>query len=163
MTVRTIIPQIDMAWPYTAAQIGYGNSYGYYAQWLGLNSTNYVYTLGTRGPIDAGIVANSTTLTLTTWCAGPQTFEAQVYNPVFRIFDKTGQHLLSSQYIVPGPYPGAAKPILANVTLVIADDNSPYLYASRWFNYSHAGFQHTDRLQASRHDRHAVHMAEHNL
>ncbi|MDT7870189.1 MAG: hypothetical protein RQ839_08435 [Thermoproteus sp.] len=140
MTVRTIIPQVDMAWPYTAAQTLYGNSYGDYAQWLGLNSTNYVYTLGTRGAIDAGIVANSTTLTLTTWCAGPQTFEAQVYNPVFRIFDKTGQHLLSSQYIVPGPYPGAAEPILANVTLVIADDNSPYLYASSWFNFTQRDF-----------------------
>ncbi|MGC9119647.1 MAG: hypothetical protein ACP5I3_11790, partial [Thermoproteus sp.] len=108
MTVRTIIPQVDMAWPYTAAQTLYGNSYADYAQWLGLNATDKVYTLGTRGRIDAGIVANSTTLTLTAWCAGPQTFEAQVYNPVFRIFDKTGQHLLSSQYVVPGPYPGAA-------------------------------------------------------
>jgi len=67
-------------------------------------------------------------------------FEAQVYNPVFRVFDKTGQHLLSSQYIVPGPYPGAAKPILANVTLVIADDNSPYLYASSWFNFTQRDF-----------------------
>ena len=140
MTVRTIIPQVDMAWPYTAAQITYGNSYGDYAQWLSLKSTDYVYTLGTRGAIDAGIVANSTTLTLTTWCAGPQTFEAQVYNPVFRVFDKTGQYLLTSQYIVPGPYPGAAKPILANVTLVIADDNSPYLYASSWFNFAQEDF-----------------------
>ncbi|MFP3251419.1 MAG: hypothetical protein RXO32_06830 [Thermoproteus sp.] len=140
MAVRTIIPQVDMAWPYTAAQTLYGNSYGAYAQWLGLNSTNYVYTLGTRGAIDAGIVANSTTLVLTTWCAGPQTFEAQVFNPVFRVFDKTGQHLLSSQYIVPGPYPGAAEPILANVTLVIADDNSPYLYASSWFNFTQRDF-----------------------
>jgi len=140
MTVRTIIPQVDMAWPYTAAQIGYGNSYGAYAKWLNLSSTSYVYTLGTRGAIDAGIVANSTTLTLTTWCAGPQTFEAQVYNPVFRIFDKTGQHLLSSQYIVPGPYPGAAKPILANVTLVIADDSSPYNYSSSWFNFTQGDF-----------------------
>jgi hypothetical protein len=59
---------------------------------------------------------------------------------VFIIKDKTGQHLLSSQYIVPGPYPGAAKPILANVTLVIADDSSPYLNASRWFNYSLRAF-----------------------
>ncbi|AEA13074.1 hypothetical protein TUZN_1607 [Thermoproteus uzoniensis 768-20] len=140
MTVRTIIPQVDMYWPYTAAQTLYGNSYADYAQWLGLNATNFVYTLGTRDRIDAGIVANSTTLKLTTWCAKPQTFEAQVYNPVFRIFDKTGQHLLSSQFIVPGPYPGAAPPILANVTLVIADDRSPYLYASRWFNFTDGDF-----------------------
>lgn len=137
MTVRTIIPQVDMEWQYTAAQNYYNNSYAAYdARWLGLKPSDYVYTLGTRGEIDAGLVANSTNMTLTTWCAGPQVFEAQVYNPVFRVFDKTGKYLLSSQYVVPGPYPGAAKPILANVTLVIADENSPYLYASRWQNFT---------------------------
>ncbi|MEM1638110.1 MAG: carboxypeptidase-like regulatory domain-containing protein [Pyrobaculum sp.] len=136
MIVRTIDPMTDMEWPFTAAQTLYGNSYSAYAQWLGLSANDYVYTLGTRGPIDAGLVANSTTLTLTTWCTGPQTFEAQVFNPVFRVFDKTGKFLLSSQYVVPGPYPGAAEPILANVTLVVADDNSPYLYASRWLNFT---------------------------
>ncbi|MEM3326580.1 MAG: hypothetical protein QXK63_03945, partial [Thermoproteus sp.] len=136
MIVRTIDPMTDMEWPFTAAQTLYDNSYSAYAQWLGLSANDYVYTLGTRGPIDAGLVANSTTLTLTTWCTGPQTFEAQVFNPVFRVFDKTGKYLLSSQYVVPGPYPGAAKPILANVTLVVADDNSPYLYASRWLNFT---------------------------
>ncbi|CCC82504.1 DUF4397 domain-containing protein [Thermoproteus tenax] len=134
MVVRTIIPSVDMVWPYTAAQTMYGNSYADYATWLGFSPNTYVYTLGTRGPIDAGLVVNNTVITLTKWCAGPQTFEAQVYNPVIRVFDKTGQHLLTSQYVVPGPYPGAAHPILANVTLVIADEHGPYIHASYWKN-----------------------------
>ncbi|MBP1449894.1 MAG: carboxypeptidase regulatory-like domain-containing protein, partial [Thermoproteus sp.] len=140
LIVRTLDPAVDMAWPYTAKQSLYGNSYADYASWLGFTPGTYVYTLGTRGPIDAGLVVNKTTITLTSWCGAPITAEAQVYNPVFRVFDKTGKYLLSSQFVTPGPYPGAAPSMLVNVTLVIADEFSPYNYSSRWKNLTNLDY-----------------------
>jgi hypothetical protein len=134
VVVRTIDPATDMQWPFTAMQSMYNNSYSAYVSWLGLPAGSYAYTLGTRGPIDAGLVANNTVIMLTSCSATPMLMEAQVYNPVFRIYDKTGNYLLSSQYVTPGPYPGAAPPILVNVTFVLADEFSPYTYASRWEN-----------------------------
>ena len=140
VVVRTIVPGEDKRWPYTSEQRDRKNDYVSYVKFMtGIEETSKdVYTLGTRGPIDSGLVVLNVTRTLTESdatkyiCAKDAIdVEVEVYDLEVRVFDKTGKYLLTSQPVFLGPYPGATRPFLLNVTLVLADDYSPYNDASR--------------------------------
>ena len=146
--VRTIVPKSDKRWSYTYDQIERGNDYGSYAEAMGFTPADNVYTLGTRGEIDSGLVVNKSRLLLdasnaTKYICAKEAINlsAEVYDLVVRVFDKTGQYLLRSQPVFLGPYPQASRPVLLNVTLVLADDYSPYDKASLWRDYSMRDFK----------------------
>ena len=141
--VRTIDPSSDKRWGYTYEQITRKNDYGSYAKALGFTPADNVYTLGTRGAIDRGLVVYSKAIAIdatnaTQFICAKQAIDlpVEVFDIVVRVFDKTGQYLLRSQPVFLGPYPQATKPVLLNVTLVLADDYSPYDYASMWRDYN---------------------------
>jgi hypothetical protein len=147
--VRTIVPGEDKRWPYTSEQRNRNNDYVSYVKFMtGVEETiRDVYTLGTRGRIDSGLVVRNVTLTLTESnatkyiCAKDAIdLEVEVYDIEVRVFDTTGNNLLRSQPVFLGPYPGATRPFLLNVTLVLADDYSPYDDASRWREGSRRDF-----------------------
>ncbi|MFZ8838393.1 MAG: hypothetical protein ACO2PM_05545, partial [Pyrobaculum sp.] len=151
VVVRTIVPRHDMhdkRWPYTYEQIARRNDYASYARFMGFAPSDDVYTLGTRGAIDSGLVVYNSTLLLGTSnatkyiCAKDAiNLPVEVYDLVVRVFDKTGKYLLRSQPVFFGPYPQATRPFLLNVTLVLADDYSPYDGASMWRDYSVGDFK----------------------
>jgi hypothetical protein len=132
--VRTIVPSSDKRWSYTYEQISRSNDYASYASFMGFAPSDDVYTLGTRGAIDSGLVVyDSTSLLLdasnaTKYICAKNAINlpVEVYDLVVRVFDKTGNYLLRSQPVFLGPYPQATRPFLLNVTLVLADDYSPY-------------------------------------
>ncbi|MEM4765191.1 MAG: hypothetical protein QW598_09855 [Pyrobaculum sp.] len=137
--VRTIVPSSDKAYSYTYDQIQRKNDYASYAKALGFTPADNVYTLGTRGYTDSGLVVYTATMSLTAQnatkyiCAkNAIDLPVEVYDVVVRVFDKTGQYLLRSQPVFLGPYPQATRPVLLNVTLLLADEDSPYKYASIW-------------------------------
>ncbi|MEZ0320227.1 MAG: hypothetical protein ABWK05_09615, partial [Pyrobaculum sp.] len=137
--VRTIVPSSDKMYSYTYDQVQRKNDYASYARALGFTPADNVYTLGTRGATDSGLVVYTATMTLTSEnatkyiCAkNAIDLPVEVYDLVVRVFDKTGQYLLRSQPVFLGPYPQATKPVLLNVTLLLADEDSPYKYASIW-------------------------------
>lgn len=141
VSVRTIVPSSDRYWSYTYEQIKRSNDYASYATFMGRNPAEDVYTLGTRGAIDAGLEVNKTTIVLTAGNASkyicakePINLATQVFDLVVRLWDKTGKYLLRSQYVYFGPYPQATRPYLMNVTLVV--DGGVYPDASRWMNYA---------------------------
>ncbi|MEM4964879.1 MAG: hypothetical protein QXT13_12110, partial [Pyrobaculum sp.] len=139
--VRTIVPRNDRLWSYHYEQVRRGNNYASYAEALGFTNDDDVYTLGTRGELDRGLVVNETTIDITGdlvaryVCAKDAIpLHVEVYDPVVAVYDKTGQHILRSQPVYLGPYPQATRAYLLNVTLVVADDYSPYVSASIWNN-----------------------------
>jgi hypothetical protein len=150
VVVRTIVPRndkYDKRWPYTYEQINKSNDYASYAKFMGFAPSDDVYTLGTRGDIDSGLVVYNSTLLLgasnaTKYICAKDAIDlpVEVYDLVVRVFDKTGKYLLRSQPVFFGPYPQATRPFLLNVTLVLADDYSPYDKASRWRDYGRADF-----------------------
>jgi hypothetical protein len=114
---------------------------------MGFAPSDDVYTLGTRGAIDSGLVVYDSKLLLdasnaTKYICAKDAINlpVEVYDLVVRVFDKTGKYLLRSQPVFFGPYPQATKPFLLNVTLVLADDYSPYVRASRWRDYTAGDF-----------------------
>lgn len=146
--VRTIVPSDDKRWSYTYEQISKSNDYASYAQFMGFSPSDDVYTLGTRGPIDSGLVVYDSKLLLdvsnaTNYICAKNAIDlpVEVYDLVVRVFDKTGKYLLRSQPVFFGPYPQATRPFLLNVTLVLADDYSPYDRASMWRDYSTRDFK----------------------
>jgi hypothetical protein len=145
--VRTIVPSSDRRWSYTYEQINRSNDYASYAKFMGFAPSDDVYTLGTRGAIDSGLVVYDSKLLLdasnaTKYICAKNAIDlpVEVYDLVVRVFDKTGKYLLRSQPVFLGPYPQATRPFLLNVTLVLADDYSPYDRASRWRNYTVGDF-----------------------
>jgi hypothetical protein len=154
VVVRTIVPhhdEYDKRWPYTYEQIARQNDYASYARFMGFAPSDDVYTLGTRGAIDSGLVVYNSTLLLdasnATKYICPKNgkdainLPAEVFDLVVRVFDKTGKYLLRSQPVFLGPYPQATRPFLLNVTLVLADDYSPYDRASMWRDYTVGDFK----------------------
>lgn len=148
VVARTIVPSSDKRWSYTYEQMERGNDYASYAKFMGFAPFDDVYTLGTRGDVDSGLVVYNSTLLLDTSnatkyiCAKDAIdLPVEVYDLVVRVFDKTGNYLLRSQPVFLGPYPQATKPFLLNVTLVLADDYSPYDRASMWRDYSIRDFK----------------------
>jgi hypothetical protein len=146
--VRTIVPSSDRRWSYTYEQISRRNDYASYAKFMGFAPSDDVYTLGTRGAIDSGLVVYDSRLLLdatnaTKYICAREAINlpVEVYDLVVRVFDKTGQYLLRSQPVFLGPYPQATRPFLLNVTLVLADDYSPYDRASMWRNYTMGDFK----------------------
>jgi hypothetical protein len=149
VVVRTIVPDDDRRWSYTDEQSRRSNDYVSYVKFM-MNvddPSRNVYTLGTRGPIDSGLVVYNSTLLLnganaTKYICAKDAIDllVEVYDLVVRVFDKTGKYLLRSQPVFLGPYPQATKPFLLNVTLVLADDYSPYDRASRWRDYNRRDF-----------------------
>jgi len=146
--VRTIVPSSDRRWSYTYEQISRSNDYASYAKFLGFSPSDDVYTLGTRGAIDSGLVVYDSRLLLDASNATKYictkdviNLPVEVYDLVVRVFDKTGKYLLRSQPVFLGPYPQATRPFLLNVTLVLADDYSPYDRASMWRNYTVGDFK----------------------
>jgi len=146
--VRTIVPTSDKRWSYTYDQITRKNDYASYAKALGFTPADNVYTLGTRGAIDSGLVVYSKTMALTAEnatryiCAkNAIDLPVEVFDLVVRVFDKTGKYLLRSQPVFLGPYPQATRPVLLNVTLLLADDYSPYAYASIWRDFGNGDFK----------------------
>jgi hypothetical protein len=154
VVVRTIVPhhdKYDKRWPYTYEQIARQNDYASYARFMGFAPSDDVYTLGTRGAIDSGLVVYNSTLLLdasnaTKYICPKNGKDAinlpvEVFDLVVRVFDKTGKYLLRSQPVFLGPYPQATRPFLLNVTLVLADDYSPYDRASMWRDYTVGDFK----------------------
>jgi len=146
--VRTIVPSSDKQWSYTYEQIDRSNDYASYAQFMGFAPSDNVYTLGTRGAIDSGLVVYDSKLLLdasnaTKYICAKNAIDlpVEVYDLVVRVFDKTGENLLRSQPVFFGPYPQATRPFLLNVTLVLADDYSPYDRASMWRDYTVGDFK----------------------
>jgi hypothetical protein len=146
--VRTIVPSSDRRWSYTYEQISRSNDYASYARFMGFAPSEDVYTLGTRGDIDSGLVVYDSRLLLDATnatkyiCAkNAINLPVEVYDLVVRVFDKTGRYLLRSQPVFLGPYPQATRPFLLNVTLVLADDYSPYDRASMWRDYTVGDFK----------------------
>ncbi|MFZ8811365.1 MAG: hypothetical protein ACO2PN_25080, partial [Pyrobaculum sp.] len=146
--VRTIVPSSDRRWSYTYEQISRRNDYASYAKFMGFAPSDDVYTLGTRGAIDSGLVVYDSRLLLdatnaTKYICAREAINlpVEVYDLVVRVFDKTGRYLLRSQPVFFGPYPQATRPFLLNVTLVLADDYSPYDRASRWRDYTVGDFK----------------------
>ncbi|MFZ8811927.1 MAG: hypothetical protein ACO2PN_27990, partial [Pyrobaculum sp.] len=147
--VRTIVPNDDRLWSYTYEQRRRNNDYVSYVKFM-MNvedPSRNVYTLGTRGPIDSGLVVYNSMLLLnganaTKYLCAKDAIDlpVEVYDLVVRVFDKTGKYLLRSQPVFFGPYPQATRPFLLNVTLVLADDYSPYVNASRWKDYNMGDF-----------------------
>ncbi|MEM4441118.1 MAG: hypothetical protein QXS14_06625, partial [Desulfurococcaceae archaeon] len=144
--VRTIVPDHDRRWPYHFEQVRRGNNYASYKEALGLTHIDDVYTLGTRGVLDRGLVVNETTIKITGdlvaryVCAKDAIpLHAEVYDLVVEVYDKTGQHLLRSQPVYLGPYPQATRPYLLNVTLLLADD--VYYNASIWREYQQRDYK----------------------
>ncbi|AAL63060.1 hypothetical protein PAE0829 [Pyrobaculum aerophilum str. IM2] len=146
--VRTIVPSSDKRWSYTYDQISRSNDYASYASALGFSPGDDVYTLGTRGYIDSGLVVFDKVFVIdssnaTKYICAKQAIDLplEVYDLVVRVFDKTGKYLLRSQPVFLGPYPQATRPVLLNVTLVLADEYSPYDKASIWRNYTLRDFK----------------------
>ncbi|MCY0890880.1 MAG: hypothetical protein OWQ51_07875 [Pyrobaculum arsenaticum] len=146
--VRTIVPSSDKRWPYTFDQINNNNDYASYATALGFTAADNVYTLGTRGDIDSGLVVFDEQIIIdstkaTKYICAKQAIDLplEVYDLVVRVFDKTGKYLLRSQPVFLGPYPQATRPVLLNVTLLLADDYSPYRYASMWRDFAMGDFK----------------------
>jgi hypothetical protein len=146
--VRTIEPSSDKRWSYTHEQMERSNDYASYAKFMGFTPSDDVYTLGTRGAIDSGLVVYDSKLLLNASDAAKYIcaknaidLPVEVYNLEVRVFDKTGKYLLRSQPVFFGPYPEATRPFLLNVTLVLADDYSPYDRASMWRNYTVGDFK----------------------
>jgi len=146
--VRTIVPSSDRRWSYTYEQISRSNDYASYAKFMGIPPSKDVYTLGTRGAIDSGLVVYDSRRLLdasnaTKYICARDAIDlpVEVYDLVVRVFDKTGKYLLRSQPVFFGPYPQATRPFLLNVTLVLADDYSPYDRASIWRDYSVRDFK----------------------
>jgi hypothetical protein len=146
--VRTIVPSSDKRWSYTYEQIDRSNDYASYAKFMGFSPSDNVYTLGTRGAIDSGLVVYDSKLMLdasnaTKYICAKNAIDlpVEVYDLVVRVFDKTGKYLLRSQPVFFGPYPQATRPFLLNVTLVLADDYSPYDRASMWRDYTVGDFK----------------------
>jgi len=155
VVVRTIIPAQDSLYPYTARQIKLRNSYWTYAEDLkGTPTPVVVYTLGTRDKFDEGVIVNVTTITITEenytkyLCAkediriSTEVFDLKVY-----VYDSSGKYLLRSVPIDLGPFPGASRPILSNVTLIVYDDrldggrydgSSRYLHGLPWISTSYS-------------------------
>ncbi|MEM1637056.1 MAG: hypothetical protein QW247_05005, partial [Pyrobaculum sp.] len=135
--VRTIVPRTDKTYPYTYEQQQRGNDYASYAKYLGFSPVSDVYTLGTRGRIDSGMVVFEKTMIIDSTNASRYIcaknaidLPVEVYDLVVRVYDKTGRYLLRSQPVFLGPYPQATRPVLMNVTLVVA--GGTYREASIW-------------------------------
>jgi len=155
VVVRTIIPAQDSVYPYTARQISLRNSYWAYAEDLkGTPTPVVVYTLGTRDKFDEGVVVLDKTYVITEenytkyLCAKEdirlpvEVFDLRVY-----VYDSTGKYLLRSVPIDLGPFPGASRPILSNVTLIVYDNrlgggrydgSSRYLGGLPWISTSYS-------------------------
>ncbi|MEM4732467.1 MAG: hypothetical protein QXO48_04955, partial [Desulfurococcaceae archaeon] len=140
------MPDHDRQWSYHYEQVRRGNAYASYAGALNFTSADDVYTLGTRGELDRGLVVNETTIKITGdlvaryVCAKDAIpLHAEVYDLVVEVYDKTGEYLLSSQPVYLGPYPQATRPYLLNVTLVLAD--RVYENASIWRNFHQRNYK----------------------
>ncbi|MFN3804141.1 MAG: hypothetical protein ACK4SY_03700 [Pyrobaculum sp.] len=137
ITIRTIDPGKDRRYSYTFEQRERDNSYDKYAKALGRTPADNVYTLGTRGAIDSGLVVNTTILAVgVDQICGKKNVPlgVVVYDLVVRVYDKTGKYLLRSQPVYFGPYPQATRAVLLNVTLLLADTTYPD--ATLWRDYN---------------------------
>ncbi|MCC6021144.1 MAG: hypothetical protein LM577_07260, partial [Thermoproteaceae archaeon] len=142
VVVRTLVPEEDADYPYSLAQIERRNAYWTY--WLdmvggheGVSFVGSVYTLGTRGPVDAGVVVYNRTMVLTAQnftqyvCARSDIpLDVEVYDLEVRVLDKTGRYLLNATEAFFGPYPLASDKRVVPVALVIPDTEA-YTESSR--------------------------------
>ncbi|MCC6021232.1 MAG: hypothetical protein LM577_07705, partial [Thermoproteaceae archaeon] len=148
VVVRTIMPEADAAYPYSLAQHLRRNSYGtYLIDMVGgpeYAALRVVYTLGTRGAADAGIVVYNSTMVLTRQnftqyvCARKDIpLDVWVYDLEVRVYDRTGRYLLNATEAFFGPYPLASDKRVVPVALVIPDTQwymeSSRMYGPYWY------------------------------
>ncbi len=147
VVVRTIIPEVDSMYPYTLAQTLRRNSYGTYREDMrGGRADSNVYTLGTRGPVDQGVVVFDKTMVLTPenftkYACGREDIPlpVKVYDLRVKVYDKTGKYLLNSTEVFFGPYPLASAKRRVPVAIVIPDtgryEDSSRVYISGGITY----------------------------
>ncbi|ADN50250.1 hypothetical protein [Vulcanisaeta distributa] len=133
LKVRTISPATDSAYPYAQVSYEYGQTYSQYASDLNIPSGYYAYTLGTRGPFDEDLVIYYEPLSVPVTATCGQVFNVTVPVETLRVYvtDLKG-NVLSSQPVYPCATPSYCPSFYYNVTLVIADQYSPYDLASQW-------------------------------
>ncbi|MFB6470689.1 MAG: hypothetical protein TU36_005590, partial [Vulcanisaeta sp. AZ3] len=133
LKVRTISPATDSAYSYASVSSEYGQTYQNYTKALGIPSSYYAYTLGTRGPFDEDLVIyyKQFSVPVTTTCG--QVFPVTVPVGTLHIVvtDLKG-NVLSSQPVYPCATPSYCPSFYYNVTLVLDDQYSPYYLASQW-------------------------------
>lgn len=133
LKVRTISPATDSAYSYAQVSYEYGQTYENYTNAMNIPSGYYAYTLGTRGPFDEDLVIyyQQFSVPVTTTCG--QVFNVTVPVETLNIYvtDLKG-NVLSSQPVYPCATPSYCPSFYYNVTLVIADQYSPYDLASQW-------------------------------
>jgi hypothetical protein len=140
VVVRTIIPEVDSKYPYTLAQTLRRNSYSTYREDMrGGSADRDVYTLGTRGPVDQGVVVFDKTMILTPenftkYACGREDIPlpVKVYDLRVKVYDKTGRYLLNSTEVFFGPYPLASAKRRVPVVIVIPDTGR-YEDSSRFY------------------------------
>jgi hypothetical protein len=147
VVVRTIMPEVDSKYPYTLAQTLRRNSYGTYREDMrGGRADSDVYTLGTRGSVDQGVVVFDKTMILTPenftkYACGREDIPlpVKVYDLRVKVYDKTGKYLLNSTEVFFGPYPLASAKRRVPVVIVIPDTNryedSSRVYVSGGITY----------------------------
>ncbi len=134
IVVRTIIPKDDRLWFIEHINVNktlaeYHNNYAEYASLiLGKSPKEWVYTLGTRGALDAGLVANVTSITV------PSSIGKRIVLkmvgirkvPVYVVYNDSGRLvLLNTLPVYPCSLPLRCPAILYNLTLVIGDSVYP--------------------------------------
>jgi hypothetical protein len=137
------MPEADSMYPYTLAQILRRNSYDMYREDMrGGSADSDVYTLGTRGPVDQGVIVFDKVMKLTPenftkYACGREDIPlpVKVYDLRVKVYDKTGKYLLNSTEVFFGPYPLASDKRRVPVVIVIPDtykyENSSRVYVSR--------------------------------
>ncbi len=128
VVVRTIIPKDDKKWFIEHINVNrtlaeYHNNYAEYASLiLGYKPTEWVYTLGTRASLDAGLVANVTKITVPATVG--KNIALRIVNirkvPVYVVYNDSGKLvLLNTLPVYPCSVPLRCPVILYNLTLVI--------------------------------------------
>ncbi len=128
LVIRTIIPSKDSKWFSEHLNVNktlsqYHNNYAEYASVvLGYKPSEYVYTLGTRGALDAGLVANVTTIVT------PATYGKEIAMKILNIRpvkvyvvyrNGTRYVLLNTLPAYPCALPLKCPAILYNVTMIV--------------------------------------------
>lgn len=134
LKVRTISPSTDSAYSYASVSTTYGQTYSQYASDLNIPSGYYAYTLGTRGgPFDENLTIYYEPLSVPTTAVCGQVFPVTVPVETLNVYvtDLKG-NVLSSQPVYPCATPSYCPSFYYNVTLVLADQYSPYDLASQW-------------------------------
>jgi len=134
VVVRTIVPAKDRIWFMEHLNANktlthYNNTYAQYAALtLGYKPQSYVYTLGTRGPLDAGLVANKTLYEVPGVFGNLTKIKIVNIRPVkVYVVYKNGTNyvLLNTLPVYPCALPVKCPAVLYNLAMVINDTIYP--------------------------------------